>query len=155
VPQIARSSQLGARRAREELDTDFLFRSNFWAARGQQNMNETKAAGAAASPANSLGVLQERLSFIGLDEKTLSLLHSNKPLIERELQTALDRFYKIIEATPAVRSMFADNVTMQRAKSAQMRHWQSFTSGKLDEAYVSNVRRIGYTHARIGLEPRW
>jgi methyl-accepting chemotaxis protein len=118
-------------------------------------MNETKAGSTVASPANSLGVLQERLNFIGLDEKTLSLLRSNRPLIERELQTALDRFYKIIESTPAVRSMFADGSTMQRAKSAQMRHWQSFTSGKLDETYISNVRRIGYTHARIGLEPRW
>jgi methyl-accepting chemotaxis protein len=118
-------------------------------------MSELKPKNDSPSAANGLGGLQERLSFIGLDEKTLSLLRSNKPLIERELQTALERFYNIIEATPAVRSMFSDNATLQRAKSAQLRHWQSFTSGKLDDAYISNVRRIGYTHARIGLEPRW
>ena len=83
----------------------FLGRQNCFV-RGNWTMQEMKSA--AASAASSLGVLQERLNYIRLDQDSLSVLRSKKSLIDQELQTALDRFYKIIEATPAVRSMFAD-----------------------------------------------
>ncbi|NOT70804.1 MAG: hypothetical protein HOP09_05785 [Hyphomicrobium sp.] len=102
-----------------------------------------------------LAALAERISFVGLDKQALELLRSNKTMIDVELDAALTKFYKIIATTPAVRPFFGDPTTVARAKAAQIRHWQAFTSGKLDETYITNVRRVGYTHARIGLEPRW
>ncbi|NOT69755.1 MAG: globin-coupled sensor protein [Hyphomicrobium sp.] len=118
-------------------------------------MTKLEAENATYDSAKQLAALAERLSFVGLDKSALDLLRSNKSMIDRELDAALTKFYKIVVATPAIRSYFSDANTLSRAKAAQIRHWQAFTSGKLDEAYIINVRRIGYTHARIGLEPRW
>ncbi|MEQ1719458.1 MAG: globin-coupled sensor protein [Hyphomicrobium sp.] len=118
-------------------------------------MMATSGASATYNTSDQLGALSERLSFIGLDKNALDLLRSNKPMIDVELDAALTKFYKIISTTSAIQSFFSDPKMADRAKAAQIRHWQAFTSGKLDETYIANVRRVGYTHARIGLEPRW
>ncbi len=44
---------------------------------------------------------------------------------------------------------------MRHAKEMQIRHWKTLASGKFDKAYVDAVMKIGETHARLGLEPRW
>jgi methyl-accepting chemotaxis protein len=41
------------------------------------------------------------------------------------------------------------------AQSAQHRHWGFIARGEYQGDYLKNVRQIGETHARIGLEPRW
>ena len=49
----------------------------------------------------------------------------------------------------------AQNALMQHAAEAQARHWENLFCAGFDDAYVASVRRIGLTHSRIGLEPRW
>ncbi|MCZ4090208.1 protoglobin domain-containing protein [Ensifer psoraleae] len=44
---------------------------------------------------------------------------------------------------------------MAQAKGRQARHWETISSAKFDDAYVAQVTKIGQTHARLGLEPRW
>ena len=44
---------------------------------------------------------------------------------------------------------------MAHAKSAQFDHWMRLFSGRFDEEYFTSVKKIGLTHSRIGLEPRW
>lgn len=106
-------------------------------------------------PANSGADLDGRLSFLEMDELTTSQLRDLKPLLMRHLPVALDKFYAKIKVTPELGRFFADDAHIARAKSAQLGHWGAISSGEIDETYVGNVRRIGQTHARIGLEPRW
>ena len=44
---------------------------------------------------------------------------------------------------------------MAHAKEKQVGHWAAIVGAEFDSKYGQNVRTIGNTHARLGLEPRW
>ncbi|QKV18602.1 methyl-accepting chemotaxis protein [Oricola thermophila] len=96
-----------------------------------------------------------RLEFLGIDETSREYIRKAKPIVERELPIALDRFYNKVRNTPEVRKFFSSDDHMNGAKNAQVGHWSAITTGRFDQEYTRRVRTIGDTHARIGLEPRW
>jgi methyl-accepting chemotaxis protein len=99
--------------------------------------------------------LETRLDFVGFDEHGLSTLAALQPFVGRAISAALDAFYEKARATPKMRAMFADEAQIASAKKRQQTHWVSIASARFDDDYVEGVRKIGRTHARIGLEPRW
>jgi methyl-accepting chemotaxis protein len=99
--------------------------------------------------------LNERLQFTRMDARTSAAILKVKPLIERELPLALEKFYEQVRATPETRRFFSSESKITSAKNAQIGHWSAISSGQFDDRYYAQVRRIGETHARIGLEPRW
>ncbi len=50
---------------------------------------------------------------------------------------------------------FSSESRVAHAKSAQFDHWMRLFSGRFDADYFASVKKIGLTHSRIGLEPRW
>jgi methyl-accepting chemotaxis protein len=68
---------------------------------------------------------------------------------------ALDSFYEKVRVAHEVRGHFADEAAIQRAKATQVDHWRRLSAGKLDAGSLANARRVGETHARIGLAPKW
>jgi methyl-accepting chemotaxis protein len=106
-------------------------------------------------PARNDANLSERMAFMRLDDSNVENIRGLKPIIERELPRALDGFYAQIRSTPEARKFFADDSIARRAKGAQIHHWEAISSGVFDDNYAAAVRRIGLTHARIGLAPRW
>lgn len=99
--------------------------------------------------------LNERLSFIQLDAETRRSLAKAKPVIEGALSGSLDAFYAQVRAYPAVSRFFGSEQMITGAKSGQSSHWSEIASARFDSKYTDSVQRIGATHARIGLEPRW
>ena len=99
--------------------------------------------------------LQERLDFIGLDQTAREVLRELRPLLSQALQPALAAFYDKVRVTPETCRFFADEKHMAGAKSRQEQHWGIIAAAEYTEDYVNAVKRIGQTHARIGLEPRW
>ncbi|WP_045835987.1 globin-coupled sensor protein [Hyphomicrobium sp. 99] len=99
--------------------------------------------------------LNDRLAFIGLDSDQCASIRSIKGIIDKELPVVLDVLYRTIQKTPETRKFFKNTAQMNGAKNAQIDHWASISSGKFDDQYVTNVRKVGEAHARIGLEPRW
>ena len=99
--------------------------------------------------------LEERLSFLDLDAKSSADILRLKPTIDREIQKAMDRFYAKVHGVPGIDALFRDQSHVAQARGAQMSHWESLSGGRFDQEYHQNVRRIGKTHARIGLAPRW
>jgi methyl-accepting chemotaxis protein len=99
--------------------------------------------------------LANRMEFMQLDAKSCERIRQLKSIIDRELPAGLDKFYERLRGTPEVKRFFQNDAHMTRAKGAQVDHWSSISSGSFDDRYVSKVRTIGLTHARIGLEPRW
>ena len=99
--------------------------------------------------------LSERLQFTQMDDPARERIRSLKTIVDREVPKALDLFYDRLRATPEVRRFFGDEANIARAKGAQSRHWEAIIAAKFDSTFAGNVRTVGLTHARIGLEPRW
>src|ERR1700744_650908 len=99
--------------------------------------------------------IQTRLDFIGIDHATKDALRDLRPLIAKALPGLLDKFYAHLAKYPQVARLFADQTSMRRAKQAQIDHWAMIANANFDDAYMASVARIGQTHARLGLEPRW
>lgn len=99
--------------------------------------------------------LQDRLAFVKLDGPTKDALARAQPSIEKALPQSLDEFYDQVRRFPDVSRFFSGESHISGAKNAQARHWANISSGRFDQSYVDGVERIGATHARIGLEPRW
>jgi methyl-accepting chemotaxis protein len=99
--------------------------------------------------------LQERLSFLGLDKAARQALRSIKPILDREVPRALEKFYARAQANPQISGYFADQAMIDRAKAAQVEHWRRLSAGEFEGRSLEQMRRIGETHARIGLPPKW
>ncbi len=101
------------------------------------------------------GALKERLAFIGFDAAAQATLAGLQPFVARAIGPALESFYQRLRATPAVRKLFSDEKHIAAAEARQESHWATIAAAQFDQEYAENVRRIGRTHAKIGLEPRW
>jgi methyl-accepting chemotaxis protein len=104
---------------------------------------------------NNQQSIQLRLDFIGIDGATREALRELRPLIATALPGILDRFYAHLMKHPQVAKMFPNEAIVRHAKEAQIKHWAMISAAAFDAAYVQSVTRIGQTHNRLGLEPRW
>lgn len=96
-----------------------------------------------------------RLSFNQIDEDSRRLLRESKDFLLAELPGVLDAFYEHLAKYPETTAFFSGRDHMMGARSAQIRHWATILEGTFDVAYEASIRRIGETHHRIGLDPRW
>jgi len=99
--------------------------------------------------------LSARLKFIGCDDEMRANLRELKPLVDAELPNVLDKFYEHTVGFPEVANMFTSPEIMRHAKEMQIQHWRRITDADFDTEYVTSVTRIGETHYRLGLKPRW
>ncbi|WP_253190568.1 globin-coupled sensor protein [Sphingomonas sp. LM7] len=90
-----------------------------------------------------------------MDSAQRETLRATRPAVRAVIGKALDRFYARAQRTPETARFFSDTAHMAKAKAAQEKHWDHIASGDFDSVYFESTRRIGSTHARIGLEPRW
>jgi len=104
------------------------------------------------STPNTLG---DRLAFMKLGPESRQSLRGVRDIVMKALPGALDAFYEQVRAFPHTRAMFSNEAHVDSAKRRQLDHWAALSDASLDETYVTAVTRIGQTHARIGLEPRW
>ncbi|MBK5960696.1 chemotaxis protein [Rhodoplanes elegans] len=99
--------------------------------------------------------IRARLQFADIDDETRSLLREMRPLVEKHLPGILDRFYTQIDRFPDASGMFASDARKRHAKQKQLEHWATIVKGDFSDDYVRSVKRIGETHNKLGLEPRW
>ena len=99
--------------------------------------------------------IQERLSFMKLSDDALGNLRNTKLILMRNAPAALDKFYTQVQAFPETQKFFSSADHITGAKNMQVKHWDIISDGRFNQEYVSAVTKIGQTHARIGLEPRW
>ncbi|MGU3496931.1 protoglobin domain-containing protein [Xanthobacteraceae bacterium A53D] len=99
--------------------------------------------------------LRERLRFVGMDASLKASLREARGLVTAAMPAILDGFYTHLMAYPAMARFFPTPDVQAHAKAMQIKHWDVILNGTFDETYVASVTRIGRTHARLGLEPRW
>ncbi len=99
--------------------------------------------------------LDERLSFLAIDDNTRRDLREAKPFIDAALPAILKGFYQHIDRFPHMASMFTSPSVKDHAREMQLKHWGLITAANFDDDYVASVRKVGEAHNRLGLEPRW
>ena len=96
-----------------------------------------------------------RLSFNQIDEDSRRLLREYKDFLLAELAGVLDGFYDHLAKYPETVAFFKTRGDMAGARNGQLRHWGTILDGNFDVAYETSIKRVGETHHRIGLDPRW
>lgn len=99
--------------------------------------------------------ISDRLGFLQIDQDTRQALAEISPVVRDSLPGILSDFYDHIRKWPQVSRFFGGDSMMTSAQNRQLTHWTIILRGEFSNDYVQSVRRIGQTHARIGLEPRW
>lgn len=99
--------------------------------------------------------LANRTAFMRLDGDARSALNEIAPMVREALPGILSEFYAHLRQWPQVSSMFSGEAMINMARTKQADHWGIILRGDFSNEYVQSVRRIGQTHARIGLQPRW
>ncbi|MFM6932313.1 MAG: methyl-accepting chemotaxis protein [Novosphingobium sp.] len=99
--------------------------------------------------------IAQRLGYYGLQSESENLRSVGRK-IDPTLDRALGLFYQKIQSVPELAAMFTGGGDqMTRAKSLQKLHWQKLFEDGLNDTYYERALRIGNTHARIGLKPKW
>jgi signal transduction histidine kinase len=99
--------------------------------------------------------LEERLAFLGWTDADRSALADLRPLMERNADRLVSAFYRHLLSFAGTRHLLADPDVKQRLLRKQRDYLLSLAGPELDDAYFEERVRIGRTHERIGLEPRW
>ena len=94
-----------------------------------------------------------RLAFARIDDEIRKALPDVWTIIKPSLPKVLAGFYTHLATVPSLSVMVGSREPA--LISAQTRHWEMLFSGRFDDTYSASIRRIGLTHHRIGLEPRW
>ncbi len=97
----------------------------------------------------------ERARFFQLDDQARAALRAFRPELEKALPDILKRFYVYLRRWPGPAKQFTSEDVMARAKKGQSEHWRKLFAANFDEAYAASARKIGDTHARLGVEPSW
>ena len=97
--------------------------------------------------------IEERRALFGLTKTGARGDAGASRAVKRHGAPAIARFYKLVRATPLFARYFASNAAMDHAAAKQLDHWRQLAARPLDGDYEARARKIGHTHARIGLPP--
>ena len=91
------------------------------------------------------------LDEYGVTEGDLEIIRAAGQHFLPRLEDMLDRFYEWMRARPAFAEFFAEEATVERARSRQVEFWKSFFEADISTEFVDSRRKIGSTHVQIGL----
>ena len=98
--------------------------------------------------------LASRLAFLELDETDAERLRALGTVFESYAETFVEAFYEHLFAFPETAAFLQDPARVERLKKHQRRHFASLLNARWDEDFVRERRRVGQTHAEVGLDPR-
>jgi rsbT co-antagonist protein RsbR len=99
--------------------------------------------------------IASRRAFFKLSDDDLVRLASLRPFAEKVTDGIVEDFYALLLAHPETRRVFPDEATIRRVKRHQREYFLGLFAGRCDMGYVEDRLRVGATHERIGLAPKW
>lgn len=93
------------------------------------------------------------LKFTDQDEAVLK--EEIDRLLEGRIADLMEVMYQHFLSFEDTRSFFPNQQVLERAKSAQALYFDRLTKGDYNRDYVLDRLRIGSTHHRIALDPKW
>ncbi len=101
------------------------------------------------------GVDLERLEYLRWSKQDEERLRELRPEVEAHGDALVEAFYEHLLAFDETRKLIQDSFVRERLKQSQHRYLLSLLPPTLDADYLEERSRIGKTHVRIGLGPRW
>ena len=111
--------------------------------------------GIAAEMGIDAGEIEARKAFLELGETDAEHLSAIRSKLAAAQNGFADGFYEYLRRLPELAALLPDDATVSRLKEAHGRYFDSLTAGDYGAAYVAGRLRVGMTHARIGLTPKW
>ena len=99
--------------------------------------------------------LKQRLIFLGWKQEDAEALRRLRPLVEEHADRFVESFYRHLLSFEPTRGLLSDPEVKRRLLELQRSYLVGLTSAEFSDAYEADRLRIGETHLRVGLEPRW
>jgi hypothetical protein len=97
----------------------------------------------------------ERAAFVRLTPEECALLRSLRPVMEPFASSFVQSFYEHLLRFNDTRDLLAEDKVRKRLLIAQRDYLVSLFSGEYGPAHYESRLRIGFTHERIRLHPKW
>lgn len=94
---------------------------------------------------------KEIKELFGITDEILDTIKKLKPTSSKEMDGMLEQWYGWMKGIPEYEEFFPNLKLLERVKRQQHKFWDAFFSGVIDEEYLNIRKRLGETHARIGL----
>lgn len=101
------------------------------------------------------GEINEQMKMINLTEEELKLLRKIKPVVENNIGTITEQFYRSVLNVEKLKRIIVEHSTIERLKHTLRLHIIEIFDGHVDEGYISKRLGIARIHKRVGLEPKW
>lgn len=101
---------------------------------------------------NEIKLRQKWLEFESIKDSEIQIIDS---LIEKHVDELMDSMYEHFLNFEETRTFFPTPQVMERAKAAQKQYFLRLAQGAYDANYVADRLRVGSTHHRIQLDPKW
>src|SRR3974390_2589972 len=99
--------------------------------------------------------IASRLKFLNFVQAHRETLREMRPLVNQLLPGILEDFYAHIGKFPETAGFVTSQEAKGSVKARQLKHWDGILAADFDDTYLKSVERIGETHNRLQLEPRW
>lgn len=96
---------------------------------------------------------EQSIQLLRLDEGQLKLLQEFKPILERNVEDVVDKFYGHIFALPQLKKIIDEFSSIERLRGLQKNYLLSIFPAKIDDEFIASRIRIGNVHKRIDLPP--
>jgi signal transduction histidine kinase len=107
----------------------------------------------APSPAEDRNDLGRRLAFLQLGADDAERLRSFRDVCSPYMAEFVHSFYQHLFSFDETARFLRDPELVQRLKKAQQAHLESMLDAQWNDDYVVRHRRVGDTHAVVGIEP--
>lgn len=99
--------------------------------------------------------LAARRALFELTDEDLKRLRGLRPFAEKYTDRVIDQFYDLLLGHEVTRAFFPDDNTLRRVQRLHRGYFLELFSGVCDLRYVGERLRVGNSHDRIGLPPKW
>ena len=99
--------------------------------------------------------LRTRLSFLKFNQQDEEHLKALSEVFAPHIPDIVHSFYQHLQGFEETASLLTDELITTRLLEAQRNYLERLTAGNYDQDYAAERSQIGYTHNRVGLEPRW
>ncbi|MBL9083407.1 MAG: hypothetical protein JNK76_16445 [Planctomycetales bacterium] len=108
-----------------------------------------------SSTSESIGsqTLIDRLAYLELGPDDQARLREFSPLAAGFSEPLVEAFYRHLFAFEASSKFLHDPHLVDRLKSVQKQHFLSLTEADWNDDYLERRRRVGQTHANVGIHP--